>query len=151
MMRGAGRYVLVALIAFAAALLAAMASQGLFAPPSGTARLHDMMHEELHLDERQHQRIDALEAAYAGQRKALEADLDVANAQLAAAITREHAYGPAVEKAVDRSHHAMGELQKATLSHIFSMRAVLRPDQARRFDIEVAKVLNPHPDQNTAE
>ncbi|GGZ07810.1 hypothetical protein GCM10011614_23440 [Novosphingobium colocasiae] len=148
MMRGAARYVLVALIAFAVALLAAKASQGLFAPPTGTGRLHALMHEQLKLDPTQDRRIDLLEAGYAGRRKALEADLDAANVELAQAIAREHSYGPAVEKAVDRSHHAMGELQKATLSHVFAMRAVLRPDQAARFDIEVAKVLTPQPESN---
>ena len=35
----------------------------------------------------------------------------------------------------------MGELQKATLSHVFAMRAVLRPDQAARFDAAVAEAL----------
>lgn len=145
MSRMAARYGLVALIAFAVALVAARASQGWFAPPSGTARLHEVMHEELHLDAAQDQRVDALEAAYATRRKALERELEGANADLAAAITREHAYGPAVERAVDRSHHAMGELQKATLAHVFAMRDVLRPDQAARFDAEVAKVLTHAP------
>jgi hypothetical protein len=36
---------------------------------------------------------------------------------------------------------AMGELQKATLRHVFAMRAVLRPDQAARFDAAISKAL----------
>ena len=35
----------------------------------------------------------------------------------------------------------MGELQKETLAHIFAMRAVLRPDQAQKFDRVVVKAL----------
>jgi hypothetical protein len=35
----------------------------------------------------------------------------------------------------------MGMLQKETLKHIFAMRAVLRPDQAAKFDAAVVKVL----------
>ena len=35
----------------------------------------------------------------------------------------------------------MGQLQKETLEHIFAMRAVLRPDQAARFDAAVVKAL----------
>jgi hypothetical protein len=35
----------------------------------------------------------------------------------------------------------MGTLQKETLQHIFAMRAVLRPDQARQFDAAVVKAL----------
>jgi len=35
----------------------------------------------------------------------------------------------------------MGELQKATLQHVFAMRAVLRPDQTARFDKAVVQAL----------
>jgi nickel and cobalt resistance protein CnrR len=35
----------------------------------------------------------------------------------------------------------MGDLQKETLEHIFAMRAVLRPDQAAKFDQTVVKAL----------
>jgi hypothetical protein len=35
----------------------------------------------------------------------------------------------------------MGELQKQTLAHIFAMRAVLRPDQAAKFDRAVVEAL----------
>jgi hypothetical protein len=35
----------------------------------------------------------------------------------------------------------MGALQKETLSHIFAMRQLLRPDQARKFDAAVTKAL----------
>jgi hypothetical protein len=35
----------------------------------------------------------------------------------------------------------MGDLQKETLEHIFAMRAVLRPDQAAKFDDAVVKAL----------
>ncbi|HET9630649.1 MAG TPA: periplasmic heavy metal sensor, partial [Novosphingobium sp.] len=82
-----------------------------------------------------------LEADFATQRQALDARLREANAGLAAAMASEHQYGPKVAEAVDRCHMAMGELQKATLRHVFAMRAVLRPDQAARFDEAVAKAL----------
>ena len=35
----------------------------------------------------------------------------------------------------------MGELQKATLAHIFAMRQLLRPDQTAQFDRAVVKAL----------
>ena len=35
----------------------------------------------------------------------------------------------------------MGELQKETLAHIFAMRALLKPDQAAKFDAAVTKAL----------
>src|SRR3546814_12728085 len=36
---------------------------------------------------------------------------------------------------------SMGELQNETLEHIFAMRAVLKPDQAAKFDAAVTKAL----------
>ena len=56
-------------------------------------------------------------------------------------ITAEHGNGPRVAAAVDASHRTMGELQKETLAHIFAMRALLRPDQAAKFDAAVTKAL----------
>ena len=64
-----------------------------------------------------------------------------ANARLAEAIEAEHGYGPKVTAAVDHVHHVMGEMQKSTLEHLFEMRAVMNPDQARRFDKTVVKAL----------
>ena len=77
------------------------------------------------------------------QRAALEAQLRADNARLAAAIGREHDNGPAVAAAVDRSHHTMGALQKATLAHVFAMRRLMRPDQTAAFDRVVVRALTP--------
>jgi hypothetical protein len=63
------------------------------------------------------------------------------NARLADAIEAEHDNGPRVIAAVDQSHQAMGELQKETLGHIFAMRQVLRPNQAKTFDQAVVRAL----------
>jgi nickel and cobalt resistance protein CnrR len=82
-----------------------------------------------------------LEAAFAARKSTLESRLRANNTELARAIDREHGEGPEVTAAVDRSHHVMGELQKATLAHIFSMRALMRPDQAARFDAAVTRAL----------
>ncbi len=141
-MRNLPRYLLVAAIAFCAALAAVWIARSLAEPrhaPGG--ELHALMHEHLQLDPAQRAKVEQLETQFASQRHSLDAQLARANAQLAAAITSEHRYGAKVGEAVDRSHMAMGDLQKATLSHVFAMRAVLRPDQARRFDEAVGKVL----------
>ena len=42
---------------------------------------------------------------------------------------------------VERSHATMGVLQNETLAHIFAMRALLKPDQAAKFDAAVTKAL----------
>lgn len=141
-MTGVGRYGLVALVAFAAALAAVLVARVWITPePRVESEVHSLIHERLKLDERQEQRIHALEAEFARRRGAMEAEMRADNARLAQAIAAEHGYGPKVSESVDRSHHVMGMLQKETLKHIFAMRAVLRPDQAAQFDAAVVKVL----------
>lgn len=136
------RYGLVALVAFAAALAAVLVARLWLTPqPRVESEVHALLHEKLTLDAAQEQRINALEAAFAKRRAALESEMRADNQRLAAAIAAEHGYGPQVAQAVDRTHHVMGALQKETLQHIFAMRAVLRPDQAAQFDAAVVKAL----------
>lgn len=135
------RYVLVALVAFGVALGASWLARSLMPAPHAGGELHVLMHEKLSLDPAQQRQIEGLEAQFAAQRKDLDARLRAANADLAEAMASEHQYGPRVGQAVDRCHMAMGDLQKATLRHVFAMRAVLRPDQAALFDAEVSKAL----------
>ena len=102
---------------------------------------HQMLHKELHLTAEQDRRIEGLEQVYAVRRRSLEAQMRAANADLAQALQQAHAYTPAVQQAVDRSHAAMAELQKETILHVLAMRQVLTPDQAVRFDATMAKAL----------
>lgn len=137
-----GRYLLVAAVAAAVALGASWASRSLLeSRDNGSGELHDFVHHELDLDAAQETKIEALETRFADRRIALETKLVEANAELARAMASEHQYGPRVAAAVDHAHMAMGDLQKATLEHVFAMRALLRPDQAARFDQAVNKAL----------
>jgi Spy/CpxP family protein refolding chaperone len=142
------RILLVALVAFCAALAASFLARS-FGPEAAPAggELHDLMHEELVLDAAQERQIAELEARFIQRRQQLDEAMRQANARLAEAVKSEHEYGPRVSEAVDHSHMAMGELQKATLSHVFAMRAVLRPDQAAVFDERIAATLTSSPDQ----
>ena len=136
------RTLLAALIVFAAAIAGVWVGRAVLAPgPAADSELHALLHDQLNLDPAQHARLDALEAQFAVRRKALELEMRADNAKLAAAIQAEHGYGPQVSSAIDQSHMAMGELQKETLEHIFAMRALLRPDQAAKFDGAVVKAL----------
>ena len=108
-------------------------------PPG--AELHDVVHHKLTLDAGQQARLQLLEQRFAVQRRALELELRADNARLAEAMEAEHGNGPRVTAAVDRSHAVLGELQKATLAHIFAMRQLLRPDQTAPFDQAVVKAL----------
>lgn len=136
------RALMIATIAFVAALAGVLLGRQLFVPARDNgAALHDVLHEHLDLTPAQHVELDAMEARFAIQRQALEFELRSENAQLAAAIEAEHGIGPQVNAAIDRSHRTMGALQKATLEHVFAMRALLRPDQAAKFDQAVVKAL----------
>jgi nickel and cobalt resistance protein CnrR len=131
-----------AAVAFLAALAGVLIGRGISQQqPEQSSALHDLLHEELALDEQQLARIEEIEARFAARRSELEAELRVDNARLGAAIQAERGYGPRVTAEIDRSHRAMGELQKETLEHIFAMRAVLRPDQAEKFDRAVVRAL----------
>ena len=111
------------------------------APASDPPSLHAFVHEELDLTADQERRLELLEQDFSVRRRAREAELRAANAQLAAAIQARHQYSPEVQAAVERFHHAMGELQKETILHVLAMRTVLTPGQAAKFDRRIAEAL----------
>ncbi len=139
---GSRRTWLLAIVVFLAALAGVLIGRSISDQrPQQPNALHDLLHDELDLDARQLAQIEDVERRFAIRRRELELELRADNARLAAAIEAEHGYGPRVTTEIDRSHRAMGELQKETMSHIFAMRAVLRPDQAQKFDRAVVKAL----------
>lgn len=141
-MRDSRRIFLLVLLAFAAAIAGVVIGRVYVVPDRPVENeLHELLHHDLDLDAGQHARLESIEKSYAVRRQALESELRADNAWLAQAIRSEHGYGPQVAAAVDRSHQAMGALQKETLEHIFAMRAVLRPDQTGKFDDAVVKAL----------
>lgn len=141
-MRSGWRIGLIALIAFIAAVAGVYAARTFIEQPlKSESELHAFLHNELKLDTAQETKIEAIEARFAVRKKALELEMRAANVRLAEAIEAEHGYGPKVTAAVDHVHHVMGEMQKETLEHLFEMRAVMNPDQARRFDKTVVKAL----------
>lgn len=141
-MRWTHRAVLIALIAFAAAVAGVFVGRAIVNRPLPSENaLHLLLHDRLDLDTRQTAQIEILEKQFAIRKRALELDMRADNARLAAAIEAEHGYGPGVSATIDHSHLLMGQLQKETLEHVFAMRELLRPDQARKFDEAVVKAL----------
>jgi Spy/CpxP family protein refolding chaperone len=65
-----------------------------------------------------------------------------ANKELAEAIKQDQADSPRVSAAVETIHHAQGELQEATLEHVFEMKGVLTPEQYKRLLNLTADELN---------
>lgn len=135
-------YLLVAGIAFLAALAGVLVGRT-YIPQSSPVEteLHAFLHHDLGLDKAQHARMEEIEQRFMVRKQALELEMRADNARLADAIETEHGYGPAVATAVDRSHKAMGQLQKETLEHVFAMRAILKPGQVAKFDAAVVKAL----------
>ncbi len=103
--------------------------------------LHDMVHRSLDLTPDQSRRLDEIEKTYAVERGRLENEVRAANRELATAIGKGEKDSPELNAAIDHLHMAMGALQKATIGHVFDMRAVLTPQQARKFDAEIASAL----------
>jgi len=141
-MRVFGRgLVLTLVLAVLAGALGSWIGSRYFGRPPAPPSLHVFVHEELELSPVQEERLDALEADFAIRRRAREAQLRAANAELAAAIQARHEYSPEVQAAVERFHQAMGELQKETILHVLNMRKVLTPEQAAKFDRRIAEAL----------
>jgi nickel and cobalt resistance protein CnrR len=103
--------------------------------------LHQVVHDQMDLTAAQAQRLDEIEARFAVERTRLEAEVRTANRELSDAIAQSRGDTPQVQAAVDHFHSAMGELQKATIAHVFEMRAVLTPEQAEVFDRAVVDTL----------
>jgi hypothetical protein len=141
-MRDWRRLLLIALIAFAAAIAGVIVGRLLVVrqPPVET-EIHALLHEQLALDAGQKAQLEAIETRFAIRKRGLELQMQADNARLAEAIEAEHGYGPAVRAAVDHSHQVMGELQKETLGHVFAMRSVLRPDQTAQYDHAIVGAL----------
>lgn len=132
-------------VAFLAGLGGVWVGKTIFNPPAHSSDLHEAIHRELNLDATQRAHIEVLERNFATRRQALELEMRAANVDLATAIREEHGYGPHVTAAVDRFHHAMGELQSETIQHVFAMRTVMTPEQTARFDNIVASALTADP------
>lgn len=109
------------------------------------SNLDTLLHRQLALTAVQDARIGMLEKGFAARRKSLQAEMHAANRDLATAITKEHAYGPDAQRAIDRFHRAMITLQEDTVRHVLAMRAVLGAAQARAFDTIVVKNLTADP------
>lgn len=133
---------LLAVVAFVSAACGVLVGRAVAdRPRASETELHALLHDDLKLTSQQQVKLDREEARFAVRRKALELEMRAANARLAEAIDEEHGYGPKVTAAIDNSHIMMGELQKETLEHLFAMRAILNPEQAKMFDRTVVKAL----------
>lgn len=107
-------------------------------PPSD---LHAMLHKAVPLDPQEQQALDAKEQAFLQKRAAIEDQLRAANGQLANAIAQSPQWSPAVETATQQVERAAGDLQRATLVHVFEMREGLKPEHRAAYDHVLVEAL----------
>ena len=74
------------------------------------------------------------EQAFAQRRREIETRLRTANGQLADAIAKNPTWSPEVEAATQEVERAAADLQRATLVHVFEMRAGLKPEHRPAYD-----------------
>lgn len=90
---------------------------------------HAWIHTQLGITHEQDKALEPIEQRFEEKKKHYAELMRIANKELAQAILEDRADSPRVTAAVERIHQAMGELQNATLQHIFEMKPVLTPLQ----------------------
>lgn len=105
---------------------------------------HDWLHRELKLTSEQERALEPVEARFGAKERELAAALLDANRSLARVMGEDKAYSPRVAAAVEAVHQRMGELQKASIEHVFEMRAVLSPEQGDKLLTLAQKILESH-------
>ena len=90
---------------------------------------HRYLHEKLGITKEQDVQLQDIEANYQKRKLRLEETIRLANIELADAIKKNPSFTPEVQKAIDKIHQSMGELQKASLEHLFQMQPILSLQQ----------------------
>jgi nickel and cobalt resistance protein CnrR len=94
--------------------------------------IHQQIHRQLGLSEEQERLLKPIEERFKARRQELRATLDQANLELAKAIREDKSDSNRARDAVNRIHEAMGELQVATLQHVFERKTMLTSEQYDR-------------------
>ena len=92
--------------------------------------LHDWMHDQLDLSEKQHLDLAPIEEAFDKEKVLLEARIGEASKQLAEAIRGGNP--ERVDQALTRFNAAQSDLQEKTIGHFFAMREHLDSEQAEK-------------------
>jgi Spy/CpxP family protein refolding chaperone len=90
---------------------------------------HAWIHTQLGITPEQEKALEPIEQRYTEHKKHYGEMLRIANDELGRAILEDRSDSERVKAAVARIHQAQGELQNATLQHIFEMQPVLTPQQ----------------------
>ena len=128
--RGLIFFALVAVVACGACwLTAAYLNRSSHGGHSDHGEAHAWIHTQLGITPAQEKALEPIEQRYAEQKKHYAEILRIANAELGRAILEDRSDSDRVKVIVANIHKAQGELQNATLQHIFEMMPVVTPEQ----------------------
>jgi len=103
---------------------------------------HEWIHQQLNLTADQIIALEPIEEQFQQRKGELLAQIRSANKELAQAIKEHQVYSTRVSAAIEKIHRAQGELQEATLQHVFRMKATLTPEQYKKLLDLTAVVLD---------
>jgi Spy/CpxP family protein refolding chaperone len=138
-MRLVAIFITVALVATAACYLSAKVYM---LPGRSAVNDHEWIHKQLGLTLAEQKALEPIETKFEERKRELMGEIRNANKELAEAIKQDQADSPRVSTAVERIHHAQGELQEVTLGHVFEMKKVLKPEQYQELLNLTANELN---------
>jgi nickel and cobalt resistance protein CnrR len=113
---------------------------------AGPVNYHYWIHSQLGLSPKEENELEPIEAKFARRRDELIASIREANEELAEGLMADKADSKRVRAAVQKIHHAQGELQQAVLDHVFEMRPVLTPEQYDHLISLTARALRESPE-----
>jgi Spy/CpxP family protein refolding chaperone len=93
---------------------------------------HEWIHQQVNLTADQKIALEPIEEEFQQRKRELLAQIWSANKELAQAVKEDQVYSTRVSAAIEKIHRAQGELQEATLRHVFSMKATLTPEQYKK-------------------
>ena len=138
-------FIVIALVGFGAFLTCGNLFKASHHSQNSQIDAHVWLHEQIGITDEQHQKLSEIEKNFAEKQKVLREKIHVGNLELAAAMLEDKAFSERVAAAVERIHHAQGELQKLTIEHIFEMQTVLTPQQAEKLNKLAADALVQNP------
>ena len=116
-------------VAVVASIACVLTARWTGAAHRGHADAHHWVHTQLALTADQEKQLVPIEQRYDEQRRHFTELIRVANMELAQALLADEGDSPRVKAAIARIHEAQGQLQDATLRHVFEMKPVLTPEQ----------------------
>ncbi|MBI2813038.1 MAG: periplasmic heavy metal sensor [Opitutae bacterium] len=98
--------------------------------PAASIDPHEWLHSALRTSPEQHRALEPIETKFAQKNRRLREQIRAANHELALAIGKGQPGSPEIAAAIGKVRLHMGELQNASIDHIFEMRAKLTPEQS---------------------